>query len=38
MALFALTAQILREEEWTPAVVERRQSELLGRLKQLWRL
>jgi hypothetical protein len=38
VAPFALTAQILREAEWTPAVVERRQSELLGRLKALWRL
>ena len=35
---FALTTQILRETEWTPIVVERRQKELLAQLKRLWRL
>jgi hypothetical protein len=35
---FALTAQVLREDVWTPEVVERRQSELLGRLWRIWRL
>lgn len=35
---FALTTQVLREVEWTPAVVDRRQQELIGHLKQLWRL
>jgi hypothetical protein len=35
---YAITTQVLQEAEWTPAVVERRQRELLGRLKQLWRL
>lgn len=35
---FALTTQVLRESEWTPDVVERRQRELVARLKQLWRL
>ncbi|HLZ22115.1 MAG TPA: DUF262 domain-containing HNH endonuclease family protein [Ktedonobacterales bacterium] len=35
---FALTTQVLQEEEWTPAVIERRQQELIGRLKQVWRL
>ncbi len=35
---FALTTQVLRESEWTPQVVERRQRELLAHLAQLWRL
>lgn len=35
---FALTTQVLHEKAWTPDVVERRQKELLARLKSLWRL
>ncbi len=35
---FALTTQVLQEEEWTPQVVERRQRELISALTQLWRL
>ena len=35
---FALTTQVLREQEWTPQVIERRQRELIGVLSQLWRL
>jgi hypothetical protein len=35
---FALTTQVLNEKVWTPEVVERRQKDLLGRLKGLWRL
>lgn len=35
---FALTTQVLQEEEWTPQVVERRQNELIAHLRQLWRL
>jgi hypothetical protein len=35
---FALTTQVLQETQWTPAIVERRQIELLNHLKQLWRL
>lgn len=35
---FALTTQVLQEQEWTPEVVERRQQELVGRLRTLWRL
>jgi Protein of unknown function (DUF1524) len=35
---FALTTQVLREHEWTPQVVQRRQDELLAHLKTLWRL
>ncbi|MGI0486402.1 DUF262 domain-containing protein [Pantanalinema rosaneae CENA516] len=35
---FAITTQVLNTTEWTPAVIEQRQTELVGRLKQLWRL
>jgi hypothetical protein len=35
---FALTTQVLKEQQWTPTVVEHRQVELLNHLKQLWRL
>lgn len=35
---FALTTQVLHEEVWTPDVVKRRQTDLLGRLQKLWRL
>lgn len=35
---YALTTRVLREEVWTPEVVERNQRELLGRLRDLWRL
>ena len=38
VAPFALTTQVLTESEWTPEVLERRQSELLDKLKQEWRL
>jgi uncharacterized protein with ParB-like and HNH nuclease domain len=35
---FALTTQVLQENEWTSAVIERRQQNLIGVLKQVWRL
>lgn len=35
---FAITTQVVKEKEWTVAVVERRQAELLDRLKAVWRL
>ncbi len=35
---FALTTQVLQERAWTPQIVERRQAELMQRLKDLWRL
>lgn len=35
---FALTMQVLNESEWTPAVLERRQRDLIDRLKKEWRL
>jgi hypothetical protein len=33
---FTITTQVVNENEWTPAVVERRQIELLGKLKAVW--
>jgi hypothetical protein len=33
---FTLTTQVLREQEWTPAVIEKRQKELIGVLKKVW--
>jgi hypothetical protein len=33
---FALTSQVIHEEEWTPEVLKARQKDLLGRLKKLW--
>lgn len=38
VATFALTSQVLAESEWTPAVLERRQEILIGRMKKVWRL
>lgn len=35
---FVLTSQVLREEEWTPSVIERRQTHLLEVLKDIWNL
>lgn len=35
---FALTTQVVRETEWTPEVVERRQRELIAKLRDLWKL
>ncbi len=35
---FALTTQVLNEQEWTPEVIEQRQKELIGVLKKVWRL
>lgn len=35
---FALTTQVLQKTEWTPAVINQRQTELLQKLKTLWRL
>lgn len=37
-AVFALTTQVLAVEEWTPEVVERRQTDLLGLLHEEWQL
>lgn len=35
---FALTTQVLGKIEWTPAIINERQKELLQTLKTLWRL
>jgi uncharacterized protein with ParB-like and HNH nuclease domain len=35
---FVITTQVLSYQEWTPAVIELRQTQLLGQLKKLWRL
>ena len=35
---FALTTMVVDQFEWTPAVLECRQQELIGALKNLWRL
>src|SRR5207248_7084049 len=35
---FVVTNQLLHYSEWTPATIEQRQSQLLEKLKQLWRL
>ena len=35
---FALTTQVVNEPKWTPDVLERRQRDLIGALKQEWRL
>ncbi len=35
---FALTTDVFREAEWTPAVLAKRQERLLGVLAQAWRL
>lgn len=35
---FVLTTQVLQHQEWTPVVIEQRQNQLVGMLKQLWRL
>ena len=37
-AMFALTAQVLQRERWTPTVVEARQRALVGRLVSEWDL
>lgn len=38
VAVFALTTQVLNEEEWTPEVVARRHQKLLGVLQNAWNL
>jgi hypothetical protein len=35
---FVLTTQVLGASEWTPALLEARQQELMGKLKGLWAL
>lgn len=35
---FALTTQVLQQNEWTPQIIEKRQAESLKVLRLLWRL
>ena len=35
---FALTTQVVNKSEWTPAVLEGRQRDLIDQLKKEWRL
>jgi hypothetical protein len=35
---FALTTQVLNTHEWTPALLQQRQGELVNALATLWRL
>ncbi len=35
---FALTSQVVSQDEWTPAVLEARQNQLLNKLEEEWRL
>ena len=35
---FRLTSQVLKETEWTPEVIERRQQQMINKLKKIWRL
>jgi len=35
---FALTSQVLAEDKWVPAVLQKRQRELINALKKEWRL
>jgi hypothetical protein len=35
---FAITTQVVKEQAWTPIVVQQRQKALLDKLKALWRL
>jgi hypothetical protein len=38
VATFALTSQVLAEQEWDPEVVRARQQRLVSTLKDIWRL
>lgn len=38
VSTFALTSQVLGEPDWTPAVLDRRQQELLTVLRSAWKL
>jgi len=35
---FALTTQVLSEEEWTPDIIKSRQKKLIGNLTEIWHL
>lgn len=38
VSTFALTSQVLSEEQWTPEVIRERQQRLISALKNAWRL
>ena len=38
VSTFALTSQVLNEKDWTPALLDTRQTNLLSALKTLWEL
>jgi hypothetical protein len=38
VASFALTTQVISQDSWTPGLLERRQAELLAKLKAEWTL
>lgn len=35
---FALTTQVLTQNEWTPQIIEQRQQDAINKLKEIWRL
>lgn len=35
---FVITTQVLQQREWTPAIIEQRQAQLVGVLKTMWNL
>lgn len=38
VAPFVLTTTVIKENTWTPVVIEQRQKELIDKLKKVWRL
>ncbi|HJT20943.1 MAG TPA: DUF262 domain-containing protein [Nitrospira sp.] len=35
---FHLTTQVITESQWTPAILQKRQERLIGKLKEIWSL
>ena len=38
VSTFALTVQVLKEQEWTPEIVKAKQRYLLEELKRVWQI
>lgn len=38
VSTFALTSQVLSEQDWTPEVIQDRQQRLVGTLRNIWRV
>jgi uncharacterized protein with ParB-like and HNH nuclease domain len=38
VSAFAITTQVLQQKEWTPEIVEERQTALISKLRFVWRL